>query len=245
MGQSCTCRCAPLPSEGGEFHCVYRLGVAHCMVESFLVIVTFLIIAGNIFGFFVFLASFLSLIGVSICVCCCPNYVGWSYNVLLQSLAFLIRFIVAIIFIAMISSSSTSASDLAVYVLCMIISSCTGMPFLVRSNVALKSLRVLPTTGDIVLRYPQEATGIPVVASFSAQPPIDTVAVPVHRMRDPGEESITEAQVTPMPDKRRGNYDGVDADDDEDEVIATTAVPVTSHRTSFTATNGQGHFSSV
>ena len=170
VNKNCTCRCAPVPSENGEYDYVFRLGVLHIVIESIMVFILFLIFQYSVLvGLLVFFASLLSLVGASIAVCCCPTFIGWCYNVLLHSTAFMIRFLALIILIVAIGSTSKKYSGIfVVYLILLIIALCSGIPFWILSKRALKSMRVLPENITI------ELGGGPIT------PAVATTVVPGH-----------------------------------------------------------------
>lgn len=150
---------------------VIRFGIFHMCVESVLLIIVFVVASLNIvFGGLVFLASFLSLIGASIALCCCPNPVGWTWNVILHSIAFAIR-LLTFIFILIIlgTGSAQGAAAYIAFIVCMFISSASGLPFWVMSRRALRSLQITPEGGVLSYTYPDPLEGATYTSTYVVQ----------------------------------------------------------------------------
>ena len=154
MGQSysdaCTCKCAPVPSANGRFNCVFFFGIFHIVVELVFCFILFILLTVDaLIGAFVFLASFLSLIGASMAICCCPNYVGWASNVTLHSIALFIRLVVFGSIIGLLVQGTQKSGIYAVDCVCIIMASFSGIPFWCLARNALKSMRVASDNNEI------------------------------------------------------------------------------------------------
>lgn len=131
---------------------VIRFGIFHMCIESVLLIIIFVVASLNIvFGGLVFLASFLSLIGASIALCCCPNPVGWTWNVILHSIAFIVRLLTFIFILIVIGMSpNQNIAAYVTFIVCITISTASGLPFWVMSRRALRSFQITPEGGGFL-----------------------------------------------------------------------------------------------
>ena len=110
----CFCGCVPPGPKQHRFVNVFRVGILQIITETVLLFVTL----GYVYlyppvGVWLLLSFLLTIIGVSIAICCCPSHTGWKSNFVMSAIAYTVRIILAIACIAIMSSTG-STKDKAV-----------------------------------------------------------------------------------------------------------------------------------
>lgn len=109
----CGCLCRPPPSGGNSlrkesYHTAWRVGVCQIAVEAMLCFITI----GYVYllpslGVWLLMSFFVSLVGVSSAICCCPSQQGWRTNFNLSIIAFVMRVIIGFVCFFMLTSNDS------------------------------------------------------------------------------------------------------------------------------------------
>ena len=107
----CFCGCVPPGNKQNRdrFITVFRIGILQIITETILLFITL----GYEYlyppvGVWLLLSFFITIIGVSIAICCCPSHTGWKSNLVLSTIAYTVRIVLAIACIAIMSTSGSN-----------------------------------------------------------------------------------------------------------------------------------------
>jgi hypothetical protein len=120
--EECGCLCRP-PSAGTNrfrresYLTAFRVGVCQICVESLLCFITL----GYVYllpslGIWLLMSFFISLVGVSSAVCCCPSQQGWKTNLQMSVIAFMMRLLIGTICLYVASSTKDFDTRVSAYI---------------------------------------------------------------------------------------------------------------------------------
>jgi len=111
-GEECGCLCRPPPSSGNplrkeSYLTAFRVGVCQLCVEAMLCFITlgYIYIIPSL-GTWLLMSFFISIVGVSSAICCCPSQQGWKTNFNMSFVAFVIRLLLGIVCILIAMNSN-------------------------------------------------------------------------------------------------------------------------------------------